>query len=256
MPITKNLVLFTKPSLIYRLVDVFRQCGIAQNLDSIVLSDHEFEITGLRTTSNSVENLGIKILSHSDFKKICHELEEIYLCGISFMYSEKFDNQDLQFFSKGIINFHPSLLPINKGSDTVSWAILNGTKHGVTAHLVNTKIDDGPIISQKEIKYNFEHTAEKLYQQTISELLNLLSESIQKWLDNKLKPYAQEGPGSFHNKNEITKIKEVSIDDLSNARILLDFLRAASFSPSDGLRLKLDGKFYHLYLKIEELNEH
>ena len=54
-------------------------------------------------------------------------------------------------FKIGVLNLHPGLIPQNRGLDNLKWAILKGYKQGVTAHLINEKVDHGSIILQKEI---------------------------------------------------------------------------------------------------------
>ncbi len=50
-----------------------------------------------------------------------------------------------------IINIHYSLLPAYRGLHSTAWAIMNGEeKLGLTIHLMNKYIDDGPILDQKE----------------------------------------------------------------------------------------------------------
>ena len=51
------------------------------------------------------------------------------------------------------VNFHGSLLPRYRGRTPHVWAIINGeTKTGVTAHLIDTKVDNGDILRQLEIE--------------------------------------------------------------------------------------------------------
>ena len=49
----------------------------------------------------------------------------------------------IKCFSKGIVNFHPGILPENRGLDTVKWAIYNDLPQGITTHLIDEKIDVG-----------------------------------------------------------------------------------------------------------------
>ncbi len=51
----------------------------------------------------------------------------------------------------GILNFHPGLLPDVRGLDTVQWAIFHNKPFGVTAHLIDEKIDRGRILVREEI---------------------------------------------------------------------------------------------------------
>ena len=58
----------------------------------------------------------------------------------------------IELFSKGIINMHPGILPMNRGLDNLKWAIYHNMPIGVTSHLIDEKIDRGFMIIQKTIK--------------------------------------------------------------------------------------------------------
>ncbi len=52
----------------------------------------------------------------------------------------------------GCINFHPALLPFNRGAFPTNWTILhNRQKTGITFHFITNGIDAGSIIEQVEI---------------------------------------------------------------------------------------------------------
>ena len=66
-------------------------------------------------------------------------------------------------FSGKLINIHPSLLPAFKGLDTHQRAIDAGVKtHGVSIHLVNAALDDGPLILQASLAVAETDTAKSL----------------------------------------------------------------------------------------------
>ena len=51
-----------------------------------------------------------------------------------------------------MINIHPSLLPLYKGTHTHERALADGaTIHGCTVHYVSAELDSGPIIAQAEV---------------------------------------------------------------------------------------------------------
>lgn len=49
----------------------------------------------------------------------------------------------IECFSEGIINFHPGILPENRGLDTIKWAINHDLPQGITTHFIDEKIDVG-----------------------------------------------------------------------------------------------------------------
>jgi len=55
----------------------------------------------------------------------------------------------LEPFQGRLINLHPSLLPLYRGTDTYRRAIESGDKqHGASIHFVTAELDGGPVISQ------------------------------------------------------------------------------------------------------------
>jgi hypothetical protein len=80
-------------------------------------------------------------------------------------------------------------------------------------------------------------------------------EIIPKWLRNEVVPNIQNGEISSHKKSELAKIRSVNYSDLKDKDDFIKLLRASSFSPKDGLRLKYANRTYMLYLRIEELDE-
>ena len=58
----------------------------------------------------------------------------------------------LQRFAGKLINLHPSLLPLHRGTNTYERAIQAGdTEHGASVHFVTADLDAGPVISQVHI---------------------------------------------------------------------------------------------------------
>jgi len=59
--------------------------------------------------------------------------------------------QQIFILKHRIVNIHNSLLPRYRGLHSTAWAIMNGEKYlGLTIHLMNENIDDGPILHQKK----------------------------------------------------------------------------------------------------------
>jgi methionyl-tRNA formyltransferase len=249
-----QIVLFTKYKLIGELLNLTKVPVQSYRIEIVVLSDGDYD-----TNSNNLENLivihQIEILKYTDFLKNTLKSNYKYDCGISFMFGTKFNEEISSVFDKGIVNFHPSLLPLNRGSDPITWAIFDETKHGVSAHLVDNEIDQGPILFQEEIEFDFSFTAENLYELSIFKLKNLMVEIMPKWLQNDVVPKIQNGEASTHKKSELAKIRSVNYSDLKDKDHFIKLLRASSFSPEDGLKLKYANKTYIFYLRIEEQNE-
>lgn len=57
----------------------------------------------------------------------------------------------IQSVGKGMINFHPGLIPEVRGLDALKWAIYRDLPIGVTAHFIDERVDAGRIILKEEI---------------------------------------------------------------------------------------------------------
>ena len=66
-------------------------------------------------------------------------------------------------FEGKMINLHPSLLPLYRGTDTYQRAIDAGDReHGASIHFVTAELDGGPVISQVRIPIRAEDDAQTL----------------------------------------------------------------------------------------------
>jgi len=112
-----------------------------------------------------------KVLKRSDFdNRPAHDVaivsaiedyhvDYVFLAGYMAILGSVFVDQ----FAGKLINIHPSLLPAFKGLDTHQRAIDAGAKkHGVSIHLVNTALDEGPLILQASLAVAETDTAKTL----------------------------------------------------------------------------------------------
>ncbi len=69
----------------------------------------------------------------------------------------------IQAFGGRMINLHPSLLPLYRGTDTYRRVLQAGdSEHGASMHFVSGELDGGPLISQVRIPVLAQDTAEQL----------------------------------------------------------------------------------------------
>jgi len=108
----------------------------------------------------AARGLATKVVKRSDFdNRLAHDtaiasaiedchVDYVFLAGYMAILGSVFVNQ----FAGKLINIHPSLLPAFKGLDSHQRAIDAGVKtHGVSIHLVNAALDDGPLILQASL---------------------------------------------------------------------------------------------------------
>ena len=82
-------------------------------------------------------------------------------------------------FPNRILNIHPSLLPAFPGLDAQRQALEHGVRvTGATVHLVNTDLDDGPIVLQAAVPVLDGDTVETLAARVLVEEHRLYPEAI------------------------------------------------------------------------------
>lgn len=113
--------------------------------------------------------------------------------GVLVSYGMIIPESVIKSFKKGIINIHPSLLPLYRGSSPIEAAILNGdVKTGVTLMGLSQKMDAGPIFIATEIPLSGKETAPELYK-TLGRLgAGLLIESLPSIISGSLQSIEQD----------------------------------------------------------------
>ncbi len=94
----------------------------------------------------------------------------------------------IKSFNEGILNFHPGLLPENRGLNTIQNAVLKNIPQAVTLHFIDTEIDKGRKILTNivdvEMNDNLFDIQKKITNTEMSTLKNLLQNRIK--FDNLL----------------------------------------------------------------------
>lgn len=121
-------------------------------------------------------------------KKIKEEYEEIIALDpdiiITCAYGQILPKELLDYPKYGCINVHASLLPKLRGGAPIHRAIINGhSKTGVTIMFMAPGMDDGDIISQKEVVIEDTDTASSLHDKLSNLGSSLLIETLPSILD-------------------------------------------------------------------------
>lgn len=98
----------------------------------------------------------------------------------------------INYFSRGIINSHFSLLPRWRGADPITFAILNGDKQtGVSLMQIAERLDEGPLLAQKTLSIGDKDTQISLTESLINLSNEMLIEYLPKYQDGKIIPKPQ-----------------------------------------------------------------
>lgn len=88
---------------------------------------------------------------------------------------------------RGTIQYHPSLLPVHRGSSAINWAIINGDREtGLSIFWPDQGIDTGPILLQKSCPIGPDDTVGSIYFNQLFPMgVDALAESVQLVADDR-----------------------------------------------------------------------
>ena len=132
---------------------------------------------------------------------------EAWDCVISYGYRHILKEEQLALCKRPPINLHISLLPYNKGAYPNFWAWYEETPHGVSIHHIDSGVDTGDIILQKELFFNEGTTLSKSYSKLREELEDLFVKNSDKILSYSYIPQSQIGNGTFHYAKELPEFE-------------------------------------------------
>lgn len=155
---------------------------------------------------------------------------------------------------KGIVNFHPSLLPYCRGKNPNFWSIVEEVPFGVSIHFIDDGIDSGEIIFQKEIDKTWEDTGETLYNKSLINMVRLFKESYPKLLKEEFNTKKQESEKkTFHYFKELDKKCEIILEKEYKAKDLLNLIRARTFEFYPACYFYDEGEKYEVRININKV---
>ena len=159
-------------------------------------------INFLKKKKISVTNKKIKVRTK--------EIEKFDLI-ICFGYKKIIKSDILRKIKRPILNLHMSYLPFNKGAHPNFWGFHDDTKKGVTIHEIDENIDTGPIIFQKEIKFNIQKNKKLTFKRSYNILfLELEKLFIKNYKSIILNNYRKKKNNKF--KGKVHKSKDLPKD--------------------------------------------
>jgi methionyl-tRNA formyltransferase len=175
---------------------------VSHHSDSQSRNNRELEVAVVAREHN------IPVLLPDDPADISEQLRTINAdTAVLVAYGRIIPQNIIDIFPNGIINIHPSLLPVYRGSTPVESAIENGdTESGVSIMKLTSTMDAGPIYAQSKIVLNGTETKFDLYSKLIPTSVALLLSTLPSIIDGSLQPQPQ-------NESKVTYSKLLSKSD-------------------------------------------
>lgn len=115
------------------------------------------------------------------------------VAGVLVAYGKIIPQSMFDLFTPGIVNIHPSLLPLYRGPSPIESAIVNrDAQTGVTIMKLEAGMDSGPIYAQETLELKGQETNKELYATLFKIGEQMLIDTLPKILSGKLHPTPQD----------------------------------------------------------------
>ncbi len=154
---------------------------------------------------------------------------------------------------RGTVNFHPALLPVNRGWYPQVHSIIDGTPAGVTLHVIEEDADVGDIWAQKEVPASADDTAKTLHVRLQKEIVMLFTEVWPGIKSGEREPSPQDhSKATYHSKADVGEYDPIDLEQQCRAGDLVDILRARSFGDKGFAYFEKGGKRTYINLRLGE----
>lgn len=148
----------------------------------------------------------------------------------------------------GMIQFHPSLLPLHRGAASIPWAIIRGRgETGLTIFRPTPGLDEGPVILQKRVAIGPDDTAASLYFDKIFPLgVEALLQAADLVIAGRATEWTQDESQATY--EGFVREAESKINWANHVDFVYDLIRGCNPAPGAWTTLKRDDAEEKLYL--------
>lgn len=173
--------------------------------------------------------------------------------GVSAYFGHILSAKTLSIFPRGVLNFHGSLLPWNRGRDPNAWAIYEGTPAGGTIHLMDEGVDTGPVLLQREVVVTPDMDAADLYRHTVDVLVALFEDNWPLLREGRIHPQNQGNEGSTHRRRDFQRLRQLELEKEISLRKAINLLRACSIDENTTAEFVEKGIRYSVRVSVKAI---
>ena len=170
---------------------IFRYLMQNYNVVGLVVSEKK-NMDSLEVVKLAKEN-NIEVYNFTKLKDSIEDIRKLEAdIAVLIAYGKIIPQSIIDIFPMGILNIHPSLLPMHRGPTPLESVILgNETKTGVSLMHLSSGMDSGPVYVQKTINLNQKETKQELAN-ILDELgYSIFKEDFEDILSGKITPVEQ-----------------------------------------------------------------
>lgn len=150
------------------------------------------------------------------------------------------------------INIHPGLNPYNRGWFPQVFSIINGLPAGVTIHEMDTELDHGPIIFQRQIKINSYDTSGDVYERILQTEMQLLEEHFEELIEGAYSVSEMPTAGNINYMADFKALCKLNMDEKGTMREHINLLRAVTFAGYRNAYYEENGQKIYVTISFEQ----
>lgn len=155
----------------------------------------------------------LKKLTEEEFKQLFPGDHEFAILAA---YGKIIPQNLIDIFPKGILNVHPSLLPLYRGASPLEYQLLDGvTEFGTTLMKLDVECDHGPIIGMRQITFDTYPTKAQLGEKGFREGGKMITQYLAPYLTGVLQPIEQDHSKATFTKKITKEMGELKLTDNS-----------------------------------------
>ena len=199
--------------------------------------------------SNGIPCLYVDDINSLDSIKWIKDLNpDVIFC---FGWSSLIKKEILNIAPMGVVGYHPTKLPMNRGRHPLIWALALGLEESAsTFFFMDEGADTGDILSQVDFEISYQDDARSIYDKVNDIALCQIEDFIPRLKQGKYSKVKQDGlrSNSWRKRNEIDGL----IDFRMSSRAIYNLTRALT-KPYVGAHIKYRGKNISIW-KVKEVN--
>lgn len=171
--------------------DKYDVVGVVTKPDSIRGRGHKLDSPAVAKVA---KQYNIPLFQPAKLKDVESSLKELQPdVGALVSYGKIVPQSTIDLFPHGIINFHPSMLPVYRGPSPIETAIMHGDSFtGLTLMSLIKEMDAGPIWYQEKVGIDPDETSQQLYDRFGKRGAELMIDKLDQIVAGKLKSVDQD----------------------------------------------------------------
>lgn len=191
------------------------------------------------------------VIEPLDVKENCKYLIESFDLGFSCHCKQIFPKSLVE--NVRCINVHPGFNPYNRGWFPQVFSLLNKKPIGATIHLMDSEVDHGDILYQRQVEIFEWDTSKSIYDRVLEAEFKLFKENFEALIVGDCEQVKMTNQGNYNSISDYKSLLEIDMDKTVTMREAIDYLRAMTHPPyKNAYFLTENGEKVFVALDIEK----